>query len=171
MLQNKLSQSRIKTDCGHCDNTNCEKFAIGGATCWFYWRPNLVSPKSENTATCEEFLEALIVLISNFVFSVLQTSFAQCGLSRLDLTMMTRHKIGRDLHSQLGTKISKNRHFLLILWIKEHRKANSDAQLLTSFYFKMILEKMVPICPDFKCLGLWILDPIWNLDHLQPNLF
>ena len=32
--------------------------------------------------------------------------------------------------------------------------------------FQMVFGKMVPICPEFR-----ISDPIWNPDHLQPNLF
>ena len=30
---------------------------------------------------------------------------------------------------------------------------------------------MAAICLDFKWLGFQVLDPIQNLDHLQPNLF
>ena len=37
--------------------------------------------------------------------------------------------------------------------------------------FQMILDKMAPICPDFKWLCFRISDPIWNPDHFQPNLF
>ena len=35
----------------------------------------------------------------------------------------------------------------------------------------MVLDKMAAICLDFKKLCFRILDPIQNLDHLQPNLF
>ena len=35
----------------------------------------------------------------------------------------------------------------------------------------MVFDKMAAICPNFKWLGLQISDPIWNLYHLQPNLF
>ena len=37
--------------------------------------------------------------------------------------------------------------------------------------FQMVFDKMAAICPNFKWLGLQISDPIWNLYHLQPNLF
>ena len=37
--------------------------------------------------------------------------------------------------------------------------------------FQMIFDIMATMCPDFKWLGFWISDSIWNLDHLQPNLF
>ena len=30
---------------------------------------------------------------------------------------------------------------------------------------------MAVICSDFKWLSFRISDPIWNQDHLQPNLF
>ena len=36
--------------------------------------------------------------------------------------------------------------------------------------FKWFFDKMVPICPYFKWLGFYILDPIPITDHLQPNL-
>ena len=36
--------------------------------------------------------------------------------------------------------------------------------------FQMAFDKMVAICPDFKWLGFWIPDPIWNPDYLQPRL-
>ena len=29
---------------------------------------------------------------------------------------------------------------------------------------------MAAVCPDFKWMGLWISDPIRNLDHFQPDL-
>ena len=35
----------------------------------------------------------------------------------------------------------------------------------------MIFDKMVAICLDFKWLGYQISDPIWNLNHLQTNLY
>ena len=35
----------------------------------------------------------------------------------------------------------------------------------------MVFDKMAAICPDFKCLGFQISDPIQNPDHLQANLF
>ena len=35
----------------------------------------------------------------------------------------------------------------------------------------MAFEKIAPICPDFKWLGIQISDPIQNPDHLQLNLF
>ena len=37
--------------------------------------------------------------------------------------------------------------------------------------FQMVFDKMAPICPDFKWLGIRISDPIRNPDYLQPNLF
>ena len=37
--------------------------------------------------------------------------------------------------------------------------------------FQMVFDKMVAICLDFKWLGFWISDPIWNPDHLQPYLW
>ena len=37
--------------------------------------------------------------------------------------------------------------------------------------FQIVLDKIVPICPDIKWLGFQISDPILNPDHLQPNLF
>ena len=37
--------------------------------------------------------------------------------------------------------------------------------------FQMVSDKMAAICPDFKWFGFRISDPIWNPDHLQPNLF
>ena len=36
--------------------------------------------------------------------------------------------------------------------------------------FKCFFGKMAAICPDFKWLGFWILDPIQNPDHLHPKL-
>ena len=35
----------------------------------------------------------------------------------------------------------------------------------------MFFDKLSAIFLDFKWLGLWISDPVWNLDRLQPNLF
>ena len=37
--------------------------------------------------------------------------------------------------------------------------------------FQIVFDEMAAICPDFKCLGFQISDPIWNPDHLQPNVF
>ena len=37
--------------------------------------------------------------------------------------------------------------------------------------FQIVSDKMAPICPDFKCLGFGISNPIQNPDHFQPNLF
>ena len=37
--------------------------------------------------------------------------------------------------------------------------------------FQMYFDKIATICPDFKWFGFQISDPIWNLDHLQPNLY
>ena len=39
--------------------------------------------------------------------------------------------------------------------------------------FKLLCDKnkMAAICQDFKWLGFRISDPIWNLDHLQTELF
>ena len=42
---------------------------------------------------------------------------------------------------------------------------------LLGFQMVLVLDKMATICPNFKWLGLWISDPIWNPHHLQPNLF
>ena len=33
------------------------------------------------------------------------------------------------------------------------------------------VDKMMAICPNFKWLGFRISDPIWNPEHLLPNLF
>ena len=35
----------------------------------------------------------------------------------------------------------------------------------------MVFEKVVAICPDFKCSGLQISDPDRYPEHLQTNLF
>ena len=37
--------------------------------------------------------------------------------------------------------------------------------------FNVFFYKMAPICLDLKSLGVRISDPIWNPDHLQPNIF
>ena len=41
------------------------------------------------------------------------------------------------------------------------------AKLSLSYY----LQVKIRICPDFKWLACRILDPIQNMEHLQPNLF
>ena len=37
--------------------------------------------------------------------------------------------------------------------------------------FQFFFAEMAAVCPDFKWLGFWILDPIQNPGDLQPYLF